>query len=154
MTLTELNKDLFSVSKEYALVHCISSDRAMGAGIAVKFAQMGVKTAIQREYGPVMAYGNGATNRWHGRGYCLPVTVNDQLIINLVTKCRYWQKPTMKTLNSALLDMKEVLEEENCRKIAMPMIGCGLDKLDPLSVKEMIKDVFSDTDIEIIICYL
>ena len=34
----------------------------------------------------------------------------------------------------------------------MPRIGCGLDGLDWGIVKAIIKDVFEDTDIEILIC--
>ena len=34
MTLIETKQDLFSVSNNYALVHCISADFVMGSGIA------------------------------------------------------------------------------------------------------------------------
>lgn len=38
--------------------------------------------------------------------------------------------------------------------IAMPKIGCGLDKLEWSKVKAIIEEVFAGTDIEILICYL
>jgi hypothetical protein len=34
----------------------------------------------------------------------------------------------------------------------MPIIGCGLDRLQWDKVSEIIKDVFKDTDIEILVC--
>ena len=37
-------------------------------------------------------------------------------------------------------------------KIAMPMIGCGLDKLNWDKVSQIIKETFKDTDIEILVC--
>lgn len=37
-------------------------------------------------------------------------------------------------------------------KIGMPLIGCGLDRLKWDKVSEIIKDVFADTDIEIVVC--
>lgn len=37
-------------------------------------------------------------------------------------------------------------------KLAMPKIGCGLDILEWNKVSEIIKDVFKDTDIEILVC--
>lgn len=37
MVLKEVNKDLFTVSKDYALAHCISADFKLGAGIAKEF---------------------------------------------------------------------------------------------------------------------
>ena len=39
-------------------------------------------------------------------------------------------------------------------KIAMPQIGCGLDRLKWKDVSDVIKDVFADTDIEILVCKL
>ena len=39
-------------------------------------------------------------------------------------------------------------------KLAMPCIGCGLDKLKWEKVREIIKEIFEDMDIEILICYL
>ena len=36
----------------------------------------------------------------------------------------------------------------------MPLIGCGLDQLEWDKVKDVIEDVFGDTDIDILICRL
>lgn len=33
----------------------------------------------------------------------------------------------------------------------MPKIGCGLDKLDWTAVREIIREMFADTDIEILV---
>jgi hypothetical protein len=38
------------------------------------------------------------------------------------------------------------------RKLGMPLIGCGLERLKWDKVSEIIKDVFVDTDIEIVVC--
>lgn len=35
----------------------------------------------------------------------------------------------------------------------MPRIGCELDKLNWDKVKEIIQEVFVDTDVEILVCY-
>ena len=40
MIIKEVKKDLFTVSKDYALVHCISADFKLGAGIARKFDEL------------------------------------------------------------------------------------------------------------------
>ena len=40
----------------------------------------------------------------------------------------------------------------DCKKIAMPVIGCGLDRLEWSKVSEIIKEVFECTDIEILVC--
>ena len=50
MTIREEQRDLFTVPTDYILVHCISADLAMGAGIAKEFARRGVKAELQKEY--------------------------------------------------------------------------------------------------------
>lgn len=73
-------------------------------------------------------------------------------VLNLITKERYFQKPTYQSMRLALEVMKKICEEEEIQKIAMPIIGCGLDKLTWDKVSEIIKDLFLDTDIEILVC--
>ncbi len=55
-------------------------------------------------------------------------------------------------MRNALNWMKEDCEIRGIKKIAMPMIGCGLDKLKWDDVSKIIKDVFKDTDVEILVC--
>ncbi|CAH8772040.1 hypothetical protein [Paenibacillus dendritiformis] len=74
--------------------------------------------------------------------------------LNLVTKAKYWHKPTYESLTQAVVSMRVVCLEEGITALAMPQIGCGLDKLQWGRVREMIKDVFADTDIEIVVCTL
>ena len=52
----------------------------------------------------------------------------------------------------ALEKMKQICLENNIKKIAMPVIGCGLDRLNWNDVSEQIKDVFADMDVEILVC--
>ena len=73
-------------------------------------------------------------------------------VFNLVTKPRCYQKPTYETLREALVDMKIRCDQLNVKKLAMPLIGCGLDRLDWNVVSPLIKEVFEDSDIEILIC--
>lgn len=48
MTIREEYRDLFTVPTDYVLVHCISADFTMGAGIAREFAKRGVKNIYKR----------------------------------------------------------------------------------------------------------
>lgn len=74
--------------------------------------------------------------------------------LNLVTKSKYWHKPTYESLTQAVVSMRVVCLEEGITALAMPQIGCGLDKLQWGRVREIIKDVFADTDMEIVVCTL
>lgn len=143
MIFIEEEGDLFAeeIRSNYALCHCISSDFALGAGIAKVFAAMGVKKQLAELY----------PNEWQGRGYCLITETNGVTVGNLVTKERYIHKPTLITLRQALEDLRTQALERNLQKIAMPKIGCGLDKLEWADVREVIQEVFGGTDTEIIV---
>ena len=146
MILKEEQRDLFTVPTDYTLVHCISADFAMGAGIAKEFAGRGVKTELQRDFQGYIEVGD-----------CLVSTVTGwNYEFSLVTKEKYWQKPTYETMRMALEDAKHLCENAinngYTMKLAMPRIGCGLDKLEWSKVKTIIEEVFADTDVEILVC--
>ena len=44
--------------------------------------------------------------------------------------------------------------QKNKKTLAMPKIGCGLDRCSWEDVEQIIKDVFNDTDIKVIVCVL
>ena len=61
-------------------------------------------------------------------------------------------KPTYESLKAALVKMKDLCSEIYVTKLAMPVIGCGLDRLRWDKVSEIIKDVFNNVSIEILVC--
>lgn len=148
MELIEIKQDLFKMSKEYSLVHCISLDCKLGAGIAKEF---------RRRYPKMPGYLIGYIK---GNHVNYPTTIGykadleNRYIFNLITKNKYWNKPTYKTLEISLKKLKDLCEEYKINKIAMPLIGCGLDKLAWNNVREIIEDVFKDTNIKIVVCKL
>ena len=150
MTIREEQRDLFTVPTDYILVHCISADFAMGAGIAKEFARRGVKARLIENY-------RGMTKA----GDCVATaTTGWRLEYNLVTKKKYWQKPTYDSLKIVLINAKlyslmiadKGAKEPKPVKLAMPRIGCGLDRLQWDKVKAIIEEVFADTDVEILVC--
>ena len=141
MTITIEKKDLFTMPQGYYLAHCISADFALGAGIAKVFDSVyNMKFKLYRNYD---------NYEYHG-GDALPI----DNVFNLVTKQKCWHKPTYDSLREALLMMREQLEFLGATKLAMPWIGCGLDRLDRDQVYDMICAVFEDMEIEIVICEL
>ncbi len=153
MGIKEEKRDLFSVGPDYFLAHCISADFALGKGIAVEFAKRGVKEILQKHF---------PGGFWSGEGYLITTGLNGfKGCFNLVTKEKYWYKPTYKTITESLESLKhyveQILNHEDSVKIAMPRIGCGLDRLDWEKVKVIINDTFknfSDDELEILICSL
>lgn len=145
MTYSEENKDLFTVSEDYNLAHCISADFGMGKGIVVEFnKRFDLKRKLQSKYPD---YLNQYTHK-RISGDCLL----EGKVFNLITKERYFNKPTIITMRLALEKMKQICLENDIKKIAMPVIGCGLDRLNWNDVSEQIESVFTDTDVEILVC--
>ena len=48
--------------------------------------------------------------------------------------------------------MKTLCGEKGVRRVAMPVIGCGLDRLEWEKVSAIIREVFSDTGVEVLVC--
>ena len=82
-------------------------------------------------------------------GGCAILHREQRYIYYLVTKERYWNKPTYATLRASLETMKTHCGENGVEHLSMPRIGCGLDGLQWPKVVEIVKDVFKDLDIKI-----
>ncbi len=147
MIYKEEIKNLFTVQDDYVLAHCISADFGMGKGIVIEFNQrFDMKNKLQQKYPEYLS----DFIKEQIQGDC----ILEGHVLNLVTKERYFGKPTLRTMCVALEKMKRICLEKNIRKIAMPQIGAGLDRLKWEDVSELLKSVFKDTDIEILVCKL
>lgn len=149
MTIREEKRDLFTVGEDYYLAHCISADLGMSAGIAVQFNRhFDMKNKLRALYPQGVCDYNGWCN----------TTIKVDRVFNLITKERYWHKPTIYTLEASLVNMRmQLLEDkstEDCIKLAIPLIGCDLDKLLWSQVKPLITEVFNDMNIDILVCYI
>lgn len=145
MLFRQEQMDLFTVSDDYYLAQCISADFGMGKGIAVEFnKRFNMKNILQTKY-------TNYIDIFHKEkliGDC----ILEGRVFNLITKERYYDKPTYKSITVALERMKTICDKNNIHKIALPMIGCGLDKLVWSEVMSIIIEVFRYTDVEILAC--
>ena len=142
MTFKEINGDLFKSDNIYTLVHCISRDCAMGAGIAVTF---------NNKFPEMKKQLKNTIRENDLQGYFAILYRGERNVINLITKEKYWHKPTYSSLKTSLLNAKQIILRNNIKHIAMPVIGCGLDRLQWSKVSAMIKEIFADTDVEIVV---
>ena len=143
MIYREEKRNLLEVPQGWWIAHCISGDFALGAGVARQIDEtFDMKEMLNANWGddPELLEEN----------CCIPCGN----VLNLVTKRKYWHKPTLDSLREALEDMRMLIEGEHIHKVAMPKIGCGLDRLNWDDVSPMIQDVFKNTDVEIMVCYL
>ena len=147
MKYSEEIRDLFTVPDDYYLAHCISADFGMGKGIVVEFnKRFDLKNKLVSKYGSFVNHWDNSTN--DHKGSC----ILEERVFNLITKSNYWNKPTYDTLTQALKCMRILALHNNIEKIAMSIISCGLDRLQWGKVSEIIKEVFADTDVEILVC--
>lgn len=137
MIYREVVGDLFTAPQGYCLAHCISGDFALSAGIAVQFDEkFNMKKRLKHLFDCEIAS---------------PLCVKVDNVYNLVTKDIGYQRPTYDSLYNSLENMKKDVVDNSIKKIAMPKIGCGLDGLNWNIVKAMIKEVFDNTDTEIVV---
>jgi len=140
MKYQEIKGNLFKVSNEYTLTHCISADCKMGAGIATLFVKHNpyMRKTLQ-EMNPKI--GDALYYNWEGQ----------YGVINLITKQLYFHKPTREDFNLTILKLKETMEYYEIKKLAMPLIGSGLDRLSWKESSKFIQETFTDTDVEILV---
>jgi hypothetical protein len=124
----EIQGDLFLCAEDAALAHCVSQGRVaikyykscsnnilnadlrMGKGIAVDF---------KRKFGKVQDLMD--QNKVVGEVALLKH--KERFVYYLVTKERYWNKPTYQTLTSSLEKMRDHAVNNGVKMICMPKIG-------------------------------
>ena len=133
----EIIGDLFHSTD--SLAHCVSADFKMSAGIARK-----IRRNFSTSY-PI--------NLDHRLNPLWPQWIPSQsrYIYHLITKQKFYNKPTYGTLRASLERMRTHAEENGVRQISMPCIGSGLDKLEWNVVRQIIQDTFKTSPVAIIV---
>lgn len=127
-----------------AVAHCIAQDALMGAGIAITFERRypGLRADLQSRnlsYPSVEIYDKKLTR---------------PDVINLITKASSFEPPTYDDFLQTMQIFRNVVVEKGYKKLAMPMIGAGIDQLDwNTQVLPIIHSMFDDLDIELTICF-
>lgn len=145
MIYKEIKGNLFKAPKDFHFAHCISSDLKMGAGIAVP---MNKKFKLRQQFN-LYTLPDSSFKQYLKH----PMCIKTSKVFNLITKERYFYKPTYGSLYKSLEIMKQIIIDKGIYKIAMPKIGCGLDKLQWVHIQKMIKEIFHEIDIEIRVYY-
>ncbi len=148
MTIREENRDLFAVPQGYYLAHCITADFSLGAGVARKMDEVyNMRKKLFDSFDFDTVYNRNFT----GSEYVGDALKVDN-VFNLVLKKNPKKKAKYKKLRSCLENMKNDMECNFITKVAMPKIGCGHEGLEWDRVREIIEEVFDNTDIEILVC--
>ena len=151
-----IQHDLLKMPKEYVMAHNIDSgETAMGAGVALAFCK-----EFPSLRGHCKLY---ASEHNHQVGLtCRYVSLDDRVVYNMFTKPHVWKSAARgmtkeeyhTNQRNCLEHLKSQMIENGETKLAMPKIACGLDRCEWEDIEAIIKDVFKDTDFEIVICVL
>lgn len=139
MKLKEIKGDLFENDRE-CYCQCISAD----------FKIVDDKTKAKNQL--VKTYGD--YKKWFKRDGAGAIVTHDPLVINLVTKLNYYDKPTYQTMDIALKQAADMCYGLDIFELSMPKIGCGFDGLQWEKVRKLIEKNFDDLDILISVYYL
>lgn len=156
---------------EFYLLQTISGDMAMGAGIAKKIeARYKFRSAVIEDFAESFPGFTGVDwtfdkrkgeyilgnkrMRFSNNIGSIVMTEKVPNIIGLVTKEKYYEKPSIYDMKQALTNLRDVFiktrlypyddNEPYTIELIAPTIGCGLDKLKWDDVRDAIFDVFRD----------
>ena len=134
--------DMFKMQGLCSMAHCISSDGKMSQGLAKEFVRrFPVLVSLRRMILKI--------------GTAVPVCETGRFLYNLITKQRYFNKPSVGSLESSLRSMRVHAEQFGVKTINVPMLGAGLDGLDFYGyVLPVIKEVFQESTVSIYIHFL
>ena len=136
--LLEHDGDIFrDCPLHISLAHAVSEDLSMHAGLARKFkAKFGRVEFLRSQMKTV--------------GTCAILPLRNRYLFYLVTKPRFYQKPTYCSVRKAFQSLKHHLDELGLKQIAIPgHICCGLDRLNWEKIKQILGMVFDRSDIDV-----
>nr|QQM16332.1 putative replicase [Tohsystermes virus] len=131
----EIGGSCYQTDVSLPIMHCVSRDGKLSAGFALlvrKDHEFIGNFDFKFDELVNVSFGDSGRKYYH-----------------LVTKSRYFEKPSYKSVRKALDKLLVRLLIDNVKKIVLPRIGCGLDGLSWVLVKKMLKEVFFSTGISL-----
>ena len=119
------------------IAHTISSDAEMRKAFAKTISK---RIPLLKDY---------CKSRNCDIGDIITFTADNNLIYSLITKANHYEKPTINTIKTTILAMREHALGLNLRCIAMPNIACGLDEMDWREISSLIEQTFKNSGITI-----
>ena len=72
-------------------------------------------------------------------------------IYNLVTKEKFCDKPNLSRLSKTLEAMKIHASMNSVSTVAIPKLGCGLDRMNWQEVVKLLRDIFAYADVQLVV---
>ena len=87
-------------------------------------------------------------------GQCSVLNHNGRYIFYMLTKGRFFEKPSYLSVSTALQSLRRHMENLGLSQVAMPKIASGLDKLEWTQVRRIIIRTFAGSNIKVHVYYL
>lgn len=139
MKFTTVKGDFYTADKKYIKVHCTDEDSTMGKGVSAELLKRNPKMKKDLKY------------QFPRIGDAILHIGDRDTVYSLVNKKISHTKATRVNFNRSLLHMKQDMEDNDLNYIAMTRIGTGLDGMEWDITEKYLKEVFADTDIEIVV---
>ena len=168
MKLEYYQGDLFDLESEVTVfAHCIASDFGMYGGIARQFVgKYNMKNRLKEMCKHVSITQQTTTKIIHGKSFVVPTGIITRPTLlgkalkvgntyNLITKPITGYPPENNDLfKKSLEDLKRQMIANKEHYLAIPKLGCGIDRMDWDDVSWIIQRIFQDTEITITVAYL
>ena len=142
-TLIEISGDLFDREIPGSFCQSVSQDLALKKGIATQF---------KKRFKNLSSVKMKEIARLKGVGGVAILEDNGRFVYNLVTKEHYFQHPVkLQNLEKSIRKMRNHARAHNIRRINMPRISCGLDRLKWFDVRRMLRNIFKNEYISIVV---
>ena len=129
--------DLFKSPQHSSLAHCISADAKMSKGIALQFMRHFPELSSLRK-------------EKHSVGVSVVVNIKGRLVYNLITKQRFYMKPSLSSIKGCLQSMLNHATKHGIKDISVPKLASGCDKMNFNSdVLPLLESVFGDNPVNI-----
>lgn len=145
MEYKELSSNLFeNIGGACWYLQCISADYDMSGGLALKFNET---FDIKNKLLSVNPYTMKLMWTRHGtiaNNLCPPFLPS--CVICLVTKQNAWEKASLTTVRESLMMAKRYMDMGTIKLVKLPKELCDIDGLAWEDVREIIKQIFTDSD--------
>ena len=135
--ITETNENIFETPCN--IVHCISADKEMRKGFAGQ---------VEDKFKSKQYLNN--KNKSVGNIFTQPI-YNKHTLFHLITKSEFFKIPKMENIRKCLEKLKDYCIQNEIYDLHMPRICSGCDKQNFETIKNLIKNIFKETHIQIVI---
>lgn len=153
MVFEEKVMDILEVPNKYFIVHASSADLDMSMGLArVLNNSYQLAEGLKRKIEACDYYDYDPTDTYENIGLEGDTLLFGR-IFTLFVKVHSSDKVDLDTVEDCIRSLKDLVETEGVKYLAFPTICCGNMGLKWRDVKHIIKSLFYDTDIEVLICH-